>query len=257
MQIRGADLRTVRQQALENLERHNISTTLVAVLKKGANDDEIGEIVRHALTWNCVRGVTFQPVQDAGRNLGFDKNRDRVLLSDIRRGLIEQECGFAADDIIPLPCNPESITIGYALRDGRRLTPITSLLPRTELLRDGPNTIAYEKYPALKERLFQLMSLSAAGEMTDLKLRELLCCLPQFEVPDAVGYDRVFRVLGIQFLDRFNFCVAQVKRSCIHFVTPEQRIIPFDTYNLFYRDGTDRRIRRELGWPEQTPSAAQ
>jgi len=67
----------------------------------------------------------------------------------------------------------------------------------------------------------------------------------------------VFRVLGIQFLDRFNFCVSQVKRSCIHFVTPEQRIIPFDTYNLFYRDGTDRRIRRELGWPEQAPSAAQ
>ena len=254
MQIRGADLRSIRQQALENLERHNISTTLVAVLKKGVNDREIGAIVRHALNWNCVRGVTFQPVQDAGRNENFDKNRDRVLLSDIRRGLIEQDCGFAADDIIPLPCNPESITIGYALRDGKKLTPITSLLPREDLLRDGPNTIAYEKFPALKERLFQLMSLSAAGEMTDLKLRELLCCLPQFEVPDAIGYDRVFRVLGIQFLDRFNFCVAQVKRSCIHFVTPEQRIIPFDTYNLLYRDGTDKRIRRELGWSE--PAAA-
>jgi hypothetical protein len=40
-------------------------------------------------------------------------------------------------------------------------------------------------------------------------------------------------------------------------VTPEQRIIPFDTYNLFYRDGTDRRIRRELGWPDQAPTAAQ
>ena len=99
MQIRGADLRAIHQQALENLERANISTTLVAVLKRGVNDDEIGDIVRHALTWNCVRGVTFQPVQDAGRNENFDKNRDRVLLSDIRRGLIEQDCGFAAGDI--------------------------------------------------------------------------------------------------------------------------------------------------------------
>ncbi|MCP5180669.1 MAG: radical SAM protein [Pseudomonadales bacterium] len=247
LQIRGADLRGIRQQALENLERNNIATTLVAVLKKGVNDQEIGDIVRHALTWNCVRGVTFQPIQDTGRNQAFDKNRDRVLLSDIRRGLIEQNTGFDAADIIPLPCNPEAITIGYALRDGRRITPITSLLPRELLVGEGPNTIAYEKYPALKERLFQLMSLSAAGEATDLKLRELLCCLPQFEVPDALGYDRVFRVLGIQFLDRYNFCVAQVKRSCIHFVTPQERIIPFDTYNLFYRDGTDRRLRRELG----------
>jgi 7,8-dihydro-6-hydroxymethylpterin dimethyltransferase len=38
-------------------------------------------------------------------------------------------------------------------------------------------------------------------------------------------------------MDRFNFCVGGVKRSCIHFVTPERKIIPFDTYNLFYRPG--------------------
>ena len=38
-------------------------------------------------------------------------------------------------------------------------------------------------------------------------------------------------------MDRFNFCVGGVKRSCIHFVTPEGQIIPFDTYNLFYRPG--------------------
>ena len=75
----------MRQQALANLERAGISTTLVCVVKKGVNDDEVGDIVRHALEWRCVRGVTFQPVQDAGRNDGFDRKRDRVLLTDIRR----------------------------------------------------------------------------------------------------------------------------------------------------------------------------
>jgi uncharacterized radical SAM superfamily Fe-S cluster-containing enzyme len=29
--------------------------------------------------------------------------------------------------------------------------------------------------------------------------------------------------------------LAGVKRSCIHFVTPDDRIIPFDTYNLLHR----------------------
>ncbi len=57
------------------------------------------------------------------------------------------------------------------------------------------------------------------------------------EVPAELGYDKVFRVVIVQFLDRYNFCVATVKRSCIHFVTPQGKIIPFDTYNLFYRDG--------------------
>ena len=71
MQLRGADLTRIRIEALEALERNNISTTLVVTLKKGVNDDEIADIVRFALQWRCVRGVTFQPIQDAGRNRWF------------------------------------------------------------------------------------------------------------------------------------------------------------------------------------------
>ena len=46
-----------------------------------------------------------------------------------------------------------------------------------------------------------------------------------------------FRVVVSQFLDRFNFDLGTVKRSCVHFVQPSGRIIPFDTYNTFYRPG--------------------
>ncbi len=41
----------------------------------------------------------------------------------------------------------------------------------------------------------------------------------------------------VQFLDRFNFDIGTVKRSCVHFVEPDGRIYPFDTYNTFYREG--------------------
>ena len=43
-------------------------------------------------------------------------------------------------------------------------------------------------------------------------------------MPDDLGYDKVFRIVIVQFLDKYNFCVATVKRSCIHFVTPEGRL---------------------------------
>ena len=72
MDLRGADLSKVRIEALEALERVGVSTTLVATVKKGVNDDDIAPLIRFALDWRCVRGVTFQPVQDAGRNDGFD-----------------------------------------------------------------------------------------------------------------------------------------------------------------------------------------
>ena len=61
-------------------------------------------------------------------------------------------------------------------------------------------------------------------------------CLPALPAPESLGYEHIFRITIVQFLDRHNFCIGGVKRSCIHIVHPDGRIIPFDTYNLFYRD---------------------
>jgi hypothetical protein len=244
--LRGADLTRIRQQALENLDRHDISTTLVCVMKKGVNDHEAGAIIEHALTWGCVRGVTFQPIQDAGRNEAFDPARDRMVLSDIRRAIISADVGFAEGDIIPLPCNPESIAIGYALRKGRRIAPLTSFFPRDMLVDALPNAITFEKYPELHKQVFEFFSLSTAECNNPEKLNALLCCLPEVPSPEGMGYENTFRVAIVEFLDAHNFCLGRVKRSCIHFVTPAGRIIPFDTYNLFYRDGRIEEIREKL-----------
>ncbi len=243
--LRGANLRKIRQQALENLEAHGVSATLVATVKRGVNDHEIGDIVRHALTWKCVRGVTLQPVQDAGRNENFNKDTDRIMLSEIRRRVVETGV-FGDADMIPLPCNPESISIGYGVRNGDKVLPVTSLIPQQQLVDIMPNTISLEKHPVLREKFIELFSLSSGPLNTGQRISEFLCCLPQFEAPANLGYESVFRVTIVQFLDRFNFCVGNVKRSCIHFVTPSGQIIPFDTYNLFYRDGSIDGIRKRM-----------
>ena len=246
MNLRGADLRRVRAEALENLERHGVSTTLVVTVKRGVNDDEIGAIVRHALDWRCVRGVTFQPVQDAGRNENFDKARDRIVLSEIRRRVVEQSGVFGDADMIPLPCNPETISIGYGLRNGREVLPVTAMVPQEELIKVVPNAITFEKHPALRTKFIELFSLSSGANNASERLTEFLCCLPKVETPAGLTYENVFRVAIVQFLDRFNFCVGSVKRSCIHFVTPAGQIIPFDTYNLFYRNGQIDAIRAAM-----------
>jgi len=236
MALRGADLAAVRIQALEALERANISTTLVVTLKKGLNDGEIADIVRFALQWRCVRGVTFQPIQDAGRNEGFDPKIDRIVLSEIRRRIAEAGV-FALDDLIPLPCNPDQICIGYGLRQGAQVQPITALLPRDLFVAAAPNTVTFEAFPELREAVINLLSLSTAQADTTEKLAGLLCCLPGAVVPDNLAYEHTFRVVISQFLDRYNFDLGTVKRSCVHFVHPDGRIIPFDTYNTFYRPG--------------------
>lgn len=236
MALRGADLTRVRIEALEALERNNISTTLVVTLKKGVNDDEIAEIVRFALGWRCVRGVTFQPIQDAGRNEAFDARRHRMVLTEVRRKIADAGV-FALDDLIPLPCNPDQICIGYGLRNGRDVRPVTAMLPRELFVAAAPNTVTFESYPELREKVVELLSLSTAQGNTAEKLASLLCCLPEAAVPQEVAYENTFRVVVSQFLDRFNFDLGTVKRSCVHFVQPDGRIIPFDTFNTFYRPG--------------------
>jgi len=245
-EIRGADLTRIRRQALEALETHNISTTLVCVVKKGVNDEEMGDIVSHALQWRCVRGVNFQPIQDTGRNEGYDPNKDRALLSDIRRRIVADSGVFGERDMIPLPCNPTAITIGYGLRNGDKVTPVTSIFSHEDLLAEVPNALTFEKYPELQRRIFELFSLSTGPDTAIERIEALLCCLPGVPAPRGLSYDNVFRVTVVEFLDPHNFCLAAVKRSCVHFVTPAGQIIPFDTYNLLYRDGRIDAIRAAL-----------
>jgi len=241
--LRGADLTKVRQNALAALERANISTTLVCTVKKGLNDKEMSAIIDHALTFKCVRGVTFQPIQDTGRNEQFDPNKHRVLLTDIRREIVDGPSIFGETDMIPLPCNPTAISIGYGLRNGSNVVPVTAMIPKDQLVAEMPNAVNFERYPDLKERIFDLFSLSTIEPNVTDRVADLLCCLPQVEVPHTLGYENIFRVVIVNFMDRFDFCVANIKRSCIHFVTPNGQIIPFETYNMFYRDGSVERFR--------------
>jgi hypothetical protein len=112
---------------------------------------------------------------------------------------------------------------------------VTHLFPQEMLVREAPNSVTFESHPQMRARLIELLSLSCAGQRSAGVLHEILCCLPLVELPAELGYDKVFRVTVVSFLDRFNFCLAGVKRSCIHFVTPDGRIIPFDTYNMLHR----------------------
>jgi hypothetical protein len=249
-ELRGVDLREVRRKAIEHLNEFNISTTLVVTLKKGLNDGEIGKIIQYGLQQRCVRGVTFQPIQDAGRTESFDPAKDRLTLSEVRQGIIEQSGVFRAEDVIPVPCHPDCLAMGYALKLGGEVLPLTGLIDPQALLEGGRNTIVFEQDVSLRSKLFELFSTAHSPVSSALSLKNLLCCLPFVKVPEGIGYDNVFRVIIMQFLDAHNFDVRSVKKSCVHIAHPDGRIIPFDTYNLFYRDGKEQllqQLREEAG----------
>ena len=240
MQLRGADLRGIRNDAIEKLNRYNISTNLVVTLRKRLNDHEIGKIIDFALQQPCVRGVTFQPIQDAGRLEQFDPATDRLTLTEIRRKILEQTNVFRPEDIIPVPCHPDSLAMAYALKLGGKITPLTSMIPPEILINGAGNTILYEQESAVRDSLFKLFATNHSPRSGAGSLRELLCCLPKVFVPDNITYENVFRVIIMQFIDAHSFDVRSVKKTCVHIVHPDGRLIPFDTYNLFYRDDLEQ-----------------
>jgi uncharacterized radical SAM superfamily Fe-S cluster-containing enzyme len=234
--LRGADLTRIRTQALQNLNAAGVSTTLVVTLKKGLNDDEIGTIIDFALKEPCVRGVTLQPIQFAGRTQGVAPRGERLTLTEVRAKLLEQSAMFAPDDIIPVPCNPDALAMGYAIKTPAGALPLTRLVGRDVLLASERSTIVYENDAALRGEIFKLFSTNHSPEGQANCLSSLLCCLPDVQAPATLDYRQVFRVLIMAFMDAVAFDVRAMKRSCVHIVQPDGRIIPFESFNLLYRD---------------------
>lgn len=259
--LRGAKLARIHEKALAQLESHNLSTTLVATIKKGLNDGEMGNIIEHALSYRCIRGVSFQPLSESGRlgieetaaDLKNDDSKKRLTISEMRRQIAEQCEVFTLEDIVPVPCNPDTLAMGYALKSHPEdhpanlatVAPLTRYLTPDIIMNGGGNTILFEQNPEVqakaKEQLFKVLSTNHSPESQANCLSELLCCLPKIDAPH-LSYDNVFRVMIVQFMDAQNLDIRALKKSCIHFAQPDGKMIPFESFNLFYRDDRQEKL---------------
>jgi len=243
--LRGVDLTATHQRALARLDALGIPTTLVCTVRREVNDDELGAITDFALTWPCVRGVTFQPVQAAGRleryRDGYDPGRDRLTLTEVRRKLLKQTRLFAPEDIVPVPCHADNIAMGYAVRQGREAMALTGLVAPEILIQSATNTIAYEREAGLHRALFKLFSTHHSQASQHAALEQFLARAGADS--SGLGYDNIFRVLIVEFIDAYAFDLRSIRKTCVHIVHPDgKRVIPFDTYNLFYRDGLETNV---------------
>jgi len=246
MDLRGADLRGIRTQAIQRLNELGVSTSLVVTVKRGVNDHELGRIIDFAITQPSIRGVVFQPVQFAGRADNFNPAQNRLTLTEVRRRILEQTSLFRPEDVIPVPCHPDSLAMAYALKVDGKVIPLTGMVDPEILINAGRNTIVFEADEGLQQQLFKVFSTNHSPQSSAITLSDLLCCLPNVAVPQGLGYQNLFRLIIMQFIDAQSFDVRSVKKTCVHIAHPDGRIIPFDTYNLFYRDKLEETVLNPL-----------
>ncbi|GAA3285024.1 radical SAM protein [Dactylosporangium vinaceum] len=115
---RGADLRRLKDQAVDRLSARGIFTTLTMTCALGVNDDEIGAVVKRALDTPYVGGVSLQPQFGSGRSGAIDP-LDRLTHTGVLARLGPQTGDVVTwRDLTALPCShPHCCSVGYMLRD--------------------------------------------------------------------------------------------------------------------------------------------
>jgi 7,8-dihydro-6-hydroxymethylpterin dimethyltransferase len=244
-EIRGRDLREIKQRALDNCAGAGLTVTLVAAVERDLNDHELGAIIRHGLAHPAVRSVAFQPVTHAGRHVAFDP-LTRLTNADVIHGIAAQlPQWFRADDFFPVPCCfPTCRSVTYLLTDGDNVVPIPRLLDVEDYLDYVSNRVVPDV--AIRDALEKLWSASAFMG-TETAADNLARAATALDCADACGIDlpealrtltdNAFAIVIQDFQDPYTLNVKQLMKCCVEEITPDGRLIPFCAYNsVGYRE---------------------
>ncbi len=242
--LRGIDCLDLKHAAVENCIRHEIPMHLACTVKKGVNDGELGDLVRYGIGTRFIRGINFQPAFWAGRFDDPVDPNDRTTLPDVLRGLEDQTGGmFRVSDFVPLPCShPTCISMTYAWLKGDKVKPIPRFVDMDRYLDNFVNQMFMNPSSVHKQAIEGLFSMSAVASSAKTLLDFRCVCGNPFrkslfsrEGRRRLHDERLFRILVIQFEDKYTFDLKRVKKCCIGHILPDGRIVPFCSYNTLYR----------------------
>lgn len=229
----GTPLGKARLRALATMNRLGIPCTLVCTAVPGENDGILGRIVQFALSQDCVRGVSFQPVAFFGRaQCAQGDLLNRLTLSGTLRRIVEQ-AGLGWEDFVPLPCNPYRVAVAYFVKTSSGLDSVCRKLSVEKALPFINNTLA-----------FNADELLADGPVCDC-MKGLLPAGFRLAAPlmkKKFLNSRTFRITVTSFVDRFNFDEDSIRQECVQILTPDRRRIPFSAYNMLHRSLLERKL---------------
>ena len=243
--LRGADLRDMKQRALDNLAEAGMHVVLVATIVQGVNEDEIGDILRYALKQPAVHGVSYQPTTFAGRCMDGHDPLHRATVPDVLHALEQQTDGmFRMSDFLPVPCPyPTCTACTYAYIDGDEVVPIPRLIDVDDYLDLITNRTIPDISDELQPVIESLWSMAALMG-TDKTTSDLACCVYDLDLLTDVDVltEHFFLVQVHGFMDEHTFDLKRLMKCCVHELLPDGRTVPLCAYNnLGYRE----QVRRE------------
>lgn len=271
-------------RAIDRCMNARMGVVLVPTVIRGRNDQEVGDIIRFAAQRiKVVRGVNFQPVAFTGAASEDDVEKERITIPDLTHAIEEQTGGvIRQDDFYPVPCvlpisrlaeayvgqpvveftvhqHCGAATYIFVNDDG--ITPVNRIVDVDrffELIDHMAETIgrggSINKYRAMLEGLKDLrgaLKKDSSGKGAEIwRLIAQALISQNFDALREFHWNALF-IGTMHFMDSYNYDTDRVSRCCIHYATPDGRMIPFCTYNSgpVYREQVWRKFALPGGVP--------
>ncbi len=254
----------IDEKVLKNCAEVGLGLVLVPTVIKGRNDHEVGKIIQYAADHiDIVRGVNFQPIAFTGAASEEDVSRGRITIPELIDDIETQTAGVVKkSDFYPVPCvvpfsdlveaytgKPQvrftthqhcgAATYVFVTSDGivpvNRMVDVDSFFQSVEAMAEKlKKGGSINKYKSLLEGIKDLHTSVKKGEQGSTadfwKLIGKALVMQNFEALRDFHWNALF-IGTMHFMDRYNYDIGRVQRCCIHYATPDGRLIPFCTYN--------------------------
>lgn len=213
LKLRGRPLLREKRQAIENCAQNRIGVTLVPTLVPGVNTDDIGNIIRLAVSLSpAVRGVHFQPAAYMGRYPQPPGDDQRYTLADLLAAIPAQTAGLiSAANIAPSHCDHPlcGFHAAFISEPDGGLTPIT----QPQACCCSRQTTAEQNREYIGRRWQR--GAGPTEPATD-----------GFERFLQKSRERAFTVTAMAFQDAWNLDIERLRRCSLH-VYNDGRVVPF------------------------------
>jgi uncharacterized radical SAM superfamily Fe-S cluster-containing enzyme len=276
--------------AIENCRKAGLGVVLVPTIINGKNDHQVGDIIKFAAkNTDVIRGINFQPVAFTGAAKSDDVERERVTVPDLVKRIEEQVGGvLKSSDFYPVPsmmavcdmiesytgkaqimfcAHPHcgAATYGFVNERGD-LVPINRLIDVDKFLTEVAkmaekfrNTGKTGKYLAMVTGINNTRKIVEKDEIEGIKIdmnRMIYDALIKHDYQTIGQFHKNALFIGMMhFMDYFNYDTDRVERCCIHYATPDGRLIPFCTYNSgpVYRESVWKKYAKPIPAKKNVP----
>lgn len=284
--LRNAKLLPNKLRLVELCREQDIEIILVPTLQGEINDNEVGDMIRFAAkNVDIIRGIVFQPMSFTGRTAEYVSRKNRIDNSLLAQRIQEQTKGMISEkDLFPVsvmvpplkvmnsflsktwpPFTPTPYCglwnwILVSKQGNDKFTPINRFLKFETFMSDLStlNKLIEAKKVSkigiyMRLLLASFRSLDWRKVQREAGLLNAVRTLIQIHTDpsyDSLGYirRRLLLIGCMAFMDPYTFDVERAHHCVIHYMTPDNRIIPFCVYNMLYR----KQVEKKFSIPQPT-----